>query len=158
MNPAGQGSVLLRRAVGCLAAAVVFALMWGPQEGTQADYGYAIRQSLLSPRIGVFLVIGVLAFLAITYWPSVKPFLTRPGAWPLAAGGATVLAAQTLLHWYDPVGDAKFGAVSSAVSDTSGLPALTTAFFGWLWSPVSRWPGAGVPPAGPGWPSAWSPP
>ena len=132
MNARSANSVLVRRAVGCFAGAIVAALMWGPQEGTQADYGFAIRKSLFGPRTIVFLVLGVLAFLGITYWPTVKPYLTRPGAWPLAAGGATVLAAQTLLHWYDPVGDAKFGAVSSAVSDTSGLPALTSAFFGWL--------------------------
>ncbi len=124
--------ILTRRAIGCFAAAIVFALMWGPQEGTQSNYAYAIRKSLFGPRIAVFLVMGVLAFLAITYWPSVKPYLTRPGAWPLAAGIATVIAAQTLLHWYDPVGDAKFGAVRGAVANTSGLNPLTTAFFGWL--------------------------
>ncbi len=132
MRGQGPAAIMLRRSLGCLAGAFVLALMWGPQEGTQADYGYAIRQSILTSRILVFLGIGVLAFLAITYWPTVRPYLTRPGAWPLAAGVATVLAAQTLLHWYDPVGDAKFGAVSTAVGDTSGLSALTTSFFSWL--------------------------
>jgi ABC-type branched-subunit amino acid transport system permease subunit len=36
------------------------------------------------------------------------------------------------MHWYDPVGDAKFSAVAGAVASTSGISPLTTAFFGWL--------------------------
>ncbi len=121
-----------RRLLACLAGSVVLALMWGPQEGSQADYGYAFRQAVLRPRIFVFLFIGVLIFLAISFWPRVVPYLTRPGVWPLVAGGITVLAAQTLMHWYDGAGDAKFGTVKAAVAASPGLSALAKAFFGWL--------------------------
>jgi ABC-type branched-subunit amino acid transport system permease subunit len=125
-------SPALRRLVACLAGSLVLALMWGAQEGSQTDYGFAFRQSILKPRVFVFLAIGVLVFLAISFWPRVVPYLARPGVWPLAAGGITVLAAQTLMRWYDPIGDAKFGTVATAVAHTSGLSPVTTAFFAWL--------------------------
>ena len=70
----------------CLAGALVLALMWGPQEGNFGNFWFAINQALFGPRILVFLALGVLAFLAITFWPKVVPFLTRPGVWPLVAG------------------------------------------------------------------------
>jgi ABC-type branched-subunit amino acid transport system permease subunit len=132
MNRYDERTVLIKRFFGCLAGGVVFALMWGPQEGNQNDYGYAFRQSVFKPRIFVFLAIGVLAFLAITYWSHFKGYLTRPGAWPLAAGAATVLAAMTLLHWEDSVGNAKFSDVASAAKDTNHLAFIASAFFGWL--------------------------
>ncbi len=59
----------MKRLLACLAGGVVLAMMVGPQEGSQTDYGYAFRKSVLEPRIVVFLGIGVLLFLAITYWP-----------------------------------------------------------------------------------------
>jgi ABC-type branched-subunit amino acid transport system permease subunit len=111
---------------------VVFALMWGPQEGNQNDYGYAFRQSVFKPRIFVFLGLGVLAFLAITYWARFKAYLTRPGAWPLAAGAFTVIAALTLLHWEDEVGNAKFSDVATAAAATKNLSFVAAAFFSWL--------------------------
>ena len=60
-------SVLVKRFFACLAGGVVLAMMVGKQEGSQTDYGYAFRKSVLEPRIVVFLGIGVLLFLAITY-------------------------------------------------------------------------------------------
>jgi len=121
-----------RRLLSCLLGSLVLALMWGPQEGSQTDYGFAFRQAILRPRVVVFLALGVLVFLGISFWPRVVPYLTRPGLWPLGAGAITVLAAQTLMHWYDAAGDAKFGTVATAVSKTAGISPLATAFFGWL--------------------------
>jgi ABC-type branched-subunit amino acid transport system permease subunit len=125
-------SVRLKRLVACLVGGVVLALMVGPQEGSQADYFYEIRKSVLSPRIVIFLAIGVVIFFAITYWPRIVPFLTRPGFWPLLSGALAVIAAMTLMHWYDPVGDGKFTATANVVSETSNISALATAFFAWL--------------------------
>ncbi len=107
-------------------------MMVGPQEGSQTDYGYGFRKSVLEPRIVVFLAIGVVLFFAITYWPTIVPFLTRPGFWPLLSGGLAVVAAITLMHWYDPVGDGKFSATATVVSKTPRISAITNAFFGWL--------------------------
>ena len=55
-------------------------MMVGSQEGSHTDYGYAFRQSVLDPRIFVFLVIGVLLFLAITFWPTLVPYLPGRGS------------------------------------------------------------------------------
>ena len=125
-------SPVFSRAMGCLALGFVLALIVGPQEGTQDDYGYAFRTAIFDPRIFVFLGIGVVVFLALTYWPRVRPYLRRPGVLPLAIGFITVVAAFTLLHWYDPLGDGKFGTVAAAVGKTPTVSALTTAYFGWL--------------------------
>jgi ABC-type branched-subunit amino acid transport system permease subunit len=125
-------SVLVKRLIGCLAGSLVLALMWGPQEGTPEDYGYAFHQAILRPRVFTFLAIGVLAFLAITFWPKVRPYLTRPGMPTLIAGAVSVIAAYTLLKWYDPVGSGKLGDVGNAVANTSGIGTLATWFFGWL--------------------------
>ena len=128
-------SVLVKRLLACLAGGVVLAMMVGSQEGSQTDYGYAFRKSVLEPRIVVFLGIGVLLFLAITYWPSIVPYLTRPGFWPLLSGALAVVAAITLMHWYDPAGDGKFRATADVVKRASNISALASAFFGWLaWS------------------------
>jgi ABC-type branched-subunit amino acid transport system permease subunit len=125
-------TVLLKRLLACLAGGVVLAMMVGPQEGSQTDYGYAFRKSVLEPRIVVFLAIGVLLFLAITYWPTIVPYLTRPGFWPLVSGALAVIAAITLMHWYDPAGDGKFSSTATVVRHASNISALATAFFGWL--------------------------
>jgi ABC-type branched-subunit amino acid transport system permease subunit len=125
-------TVLLKRLLACLAGGVVLAMMVGPQEGSQTDYGYAFRKSVLEPRIVVFLAIGVLLFLAITYWPTIVPYLTRPGFWPLLSGALAVIAAITLMHWYDPAGDGKFSSTATVVRHASNISALATAFFGWL--------------------------
>ncbi len=120
------------RLLSCLAGSVVLAIMVGPQEGTTADYGLTFRKQVLSPRIVIFLGIGVLLFLAMTYWPKIAPFMTRPGFWPLVSGGLAVVAAQALMHWYDQAGDGKFTATASAVANTGGISPLAGAFFAWL--------------------------
>lgn len=123
---------LLKRLLGCLAGGVVLAVMWGPQEGTTSDYGLAFREAVLAPRIGWFLALGVVVFALITFWPRIRPYLSRPGALPLFVGVVIVAAAQALLHWDDQVGDAKFGALAAAVTATPALSPLAAAFFGWL--------------------------
>ncbi|MEO6502761.1 MAG: branched-chain amino acid ABC transporter permease [Jatrophihabitantaceae bacterium] len=125
-------SDMLGRLLACLAGALVLSLMWGPQEGSFGNFWFAIKKGLFTPRVLVFLALGVLVFLAISFWPKVVPFLTRPGVWPLAAGALTVIASQTLMHWADQVGDAKFGTVASAVADTNGISPLASSFFGGL--------------------------
>jgi ABC-type branched-subunit amino acid transport system permease subunit len=128
-------TILLKRLLACLAGGVVLAMMVGSQEGSQADYFYGIHKSVLEPRIFVFLAIGVLLFLAITYWPRIVPYLTRPGFWPLLSGGLAVVAAITLMHWFDPAGDGKFSSTASAVGRIHGISPLAKAFFNWLaWS------------------------
>ncbi|MFL6161149.1 MAG: branched-chain amino acid ABC transporter permease [Jatrophihabitantaceae bacterium] len=124
-----QYRMLAKRLLGCLAGGLVLALMVGNQEGTQEDYGLAFREAVLSPRIVVFLLIGVLLFLVITFWPLVKPYLVRSGVRPLAVGGLTVVVSQTLLKWYDPLGDGKFKTLSDQAANTSGLSPLTRLFF-----------------------------
>jgi ABC-type branched-subunit amino acid transport system permease subunit len=127
-----QRTVLLKRLLACLAGGVVLAMMVGSQEGSQTDYGYAFRKSVLEPRIVVFLGIGVVIFLAITYWPTIVPYLTRPGFWPLVSGALAAIAAITLMHWYDPAGDGKFSSTATVVRHASNISALAKAFFGWL--------------------------
>ncbi len=124
-----QYLTLLKRLLGCLAGGFVLALMVGNQEGTQEDYGLAFREAVFSPRIIVFLLIGVLLFLAITFWPLVKPYLVRTGVRPLAVGGLTVIVAQTLMRWYDPLGDAKFNTLAAQAANTNGLSALAKLYF-----------------------------
>ncbi|MBV9922328.1 MAG: hypothetical protein JOY78_15970, partial [Pseudonocardia sp.] len=86
--------------------------MIGDQEGSQTDYGLTFRKQILAPRVFAFLALGVLLFLCVSYWPRIKPYLTRPGFWPLISGGLAVLASITLMHWFDQAGNGKFGAVS----------------------------------------------
>ena len=118
------------RLLACLAGGVVLAMMYGPQEGSSEDYGLAFHQAVLAPRILLYLGLGILAFLAITFWPVVRPYLTKPGSPSFLAGAVTVVASFTLLAWYDPIG--KLGDLSTAVADTNGLSFLTSAYFGWL--------------------------
>src|SRR3954447_6630658 len=108
--------------------------MIGNQEGTQEDYGFAFRQAIFHPRIFVFLGVGVLLFVLVTYWSVIRPYLTYPGAVPLAVGLVTVLASYQLLQWNDndAGGNTKLSALSSAVAATSGLSWVATTFFGWL--------------------------
>ena len=132
MNRAWWQHPLVSRFVACLAGGVVLAMMVGNQEGTTSSYSLAFRQAVLKPRIFLFLGIGVLLFLAITFWARLVPFLTRAGFWPLISGFLAVVAAQALMHWDDAVGDSKFSTVAHAVADTSSISALTSAFFAWL--------------------------
>jgi ABC-type branched-subunit amino acid transport system permease subunit len=123
----------LKRLLACLAGGFVLALMIGNQEGVQNDYSYAFRQAVFSPRIIIFLAIGVGVFFAISFWPLLRPYLGRPGVVPLAFGLATIIAADFLLKWFDPEGDGKLSTVAKAVGDTSGISSLAKAYFGWLW-------------------------
>lgn len=122
----------LKRLAACLALGIVMALMIGQHEGSQADYGYAIRQALFGPRVVVFLGIGVLVYLLITFWPRVTPYLMRPGVRPMTAGGLTVVASFMLLKWSDStqIDGGKLGTLGSAAKDTGALDFLTRAYFG----------------------------
>jgi ABC-type branched-subunit amino acid transport system permease subunit len=123
---------LVNRLLACLGGSLVLALMVGSQEGSQTAYGYEFRQSVLKPRVFVFLAIGVVIFFAITFWPKLVPYLKRPGLWPLFSGALAVVAAQALMDWYDQTGDAKFRATADAVDKSPGISALVSAFFDWL--------------------------
>ncbi|HTR69111.1 MAG TPA: branched-chain amino acid ABC transporter permease [Mycobacteriales bacterium] len=123
----------LRRLVACLFGGFVLALMVGNQEGSQNDFGESFNRATTIGRLSVFLLIGFLLFLALTFWPLIKPYLNRPGASTIAIGLVLVIVGMTLLRWYDPVG--KFSTVSSAVSHSHGVPPLARFFFspvGWV--------------------------
>ncbi len=129
-----QLSIHLKRLAGSLALGFALALMVGKHEGSQRDYGFAFREAIFAPRILIFLGIGVLVYVLVTFWPRVTPYLKRPGVRPLAAGALSVLAANSLLKWSDSgqIDGGKLGTLSSAARDTGGLDFLTRAFFGSL--------------------------
>jgi ABC-type branched-subunit amino acid transport system permease subunit len=134
VNRYGTTSELVRRLLACLGGGVVLAMMVGRQQGSRSDYGYGIRQALFSPRIVVFLVIGLLVFLAITFRGVVTPYVRRPGVRPLVIGVLVLVASFFLMHWYDPQGDAgKFGPLGDLVTATPQIAPLARIFFGWLW-------------------------
>jgi ABC-type branched-subunit amino acid transport system permease subunit len=126
----------LKRLIACLFGGFVLALMVGRQEGGQNDFGIAFREAIFGARIVVFLIIGLVIFVMITFWPRVVPYLTRPGVTPLGAGLLTVLAAQTVMNWYDPLasssGNGKFSGVGTAADASPNLSSLSVAFFDWL--------------------------
>jgi hypothetical protein len=68
------------RLMACLGGSVVLAMMVGRQQGSQQDYGLAFRESVLDVRIIGFLLLGVLAFLVITYREVVTPYVRRPSS------------------------------------------------------------------------------
>jgi len=111
-------------------------MMVGRQEGTLTDFGISFRQAVLSPRIVVFLLIGLVIFAMVTFWPRVVPYLTRPGISPLGVGLLVVLGGQTVMNWYDPLassnGDGKFSAVRTAATASPNLSSVAVAFFSWL--------------------------
>jgi ABC-type branched-subunit amino acid transport system permease subunit len=122
------------RAVACFFGAIVLAMMVGPQQGSQNDYGVGFRQSVLNPRIFAFLAVGALVFLAVTYRDLVQRYASRPGVRPLIAGVLVLLASYFLMRWYDPLGNnGKFAGFSDAVGQTGGISPLAKVFFGWLW-------------------------
>ncbi|CAN5408624.1 hypothetical protein BH10ACT8_BH10ACT8_07860 [soil metagenome] len=128
---------IAKRFIACIAGSLVLALMIGKQEGTQDDYGLAFRQAILSPRVVVFLLIGVGFFAALTYWASIKPYLLKTGMRPLLIGGLTVVIAQLLLKWLDPLGDGKLATVAGQAGNTDGLSPTAKLFFSyhlyWFW-------------------------
>lgn len=132
MKRESELSIHLKRLGGCLVLGFVLALMIGKQEGTQSDYGYAFRQAVFGPRILIFLGIGVLLYLLLTFQPRVTPYLQRPGVRPLVVGALSVLVANALLRWTDSgqVDGGKLGTLAKAAADTSSLDGLSRVFFG----------------------------
>ena len=121
------------RAIACLAGAIVLAMMVGSSSGTQTDFGLGFREHVLSARVIPFLIIGLVAWLAITYRPLITPYVARPGIRPLALGTLVLIASFFLMKWNDAVSDGKFGTVAGAVGQTGGLAPLAKAYFGYLW-------------------------
>jgi ABC-type branched-subunit amino acid transport system permease subunit len=121
-----------KRLAGCLALGVVLALMVGPQEGHQSDFGYAFRAAVFHPRIIVFLLIGVGIFVANLFWSRIVPYIVRPGVRPFVAGVASVVASYALLNWTDNtnLADGKLGTLAPLARETNGLGTLTRLFYG----------------------------
>ncbi len=129
MNEWLKGSAA-KRLLACLFGGFVLAIMIGDQEGSQDDFGISFRNAVSGVRLPLFLLVGVAIFFAVTFWPRLAPDIRRPGAVGVGSSFLAVLAAMTLMHWYDPIG--KFGALSDQVSLTSGLSILATTFFSWF--------------------------
>jgi ABC-type branched-subunit amino acid transport system permease subunit len=127
----------LKRLVACLFGGLILALMVGSQEGTlNGDFGIAFREAVLRPRVFIFLAIGFVIFLLVSFWPLAVPYLRRPGVAPLVSGGLTALIALTVLNWYDPISsqhnNSRFNTLRPLVAQTSSLGSLTKTFFDWL--------------------------
>ncbi len=131
-------NALIKRLLACLFGGIVLALMVGNQEGTFNDFGIAFRQALWRPRVFIFLAIGVVIFLLITFWPLVRPYIRRPGVASATGGLLVIIAAQTVMNWYDPLASltsGKFSDVRSAVDKTAKIGQITSWFFDWMaWS------------------------
>jgi ABC-type branched-subunit amino acid transport system permease subunit len=121
-----------KRLAGCLALGVVLALMVGPQEGNQSDFGYAFRAAVFHPRILVFLLIGVGIFVANLFWPRIVPYILRPGVRPFVAGVASVVASYALLNWTDntDLNDGKLGTLAPLARETQGLGSIARLYYG----------------------------
>ncbi len=124
----------LKRLLACLAAGVVLAVMYGTQEGSQTDLGISFREAIgianggFPLRLLVFLGVGLVLYVLVTFWGGISRYIHRPGALPLGIGTIVVLASQVLMNWYDP-STAKFKNIANA---TGGLAPLAAAFFTWL--------------------------
>ena len=121
---------MLKRLAACLFGGVILALMVGKQEGTiNADFGIATREALWDPRIFVFLAIGFVIFLLVTFWPLTAPYLFRPGIRPLGIGLLVIVIAQTVMNWYDPIAsgqkNGRFNTLRPIVDQTAALNGLT---------------------------------
>jgi ABC-type branched-subunit amino acid transport system permease subunit len=141
MKRESELSKQLKTLAGCLAVGLVLALMVGKQEGTQTDYGFAFRAAVFNPRIFIFLFIGVLLYLLITFWHRVTPYLKRPGVRPVALGAISVVAANALLRWTDSgdVDGGKLGTLSAAVRQTPSFDdGLARPYFGTI-VPGTAW-------------------
>jgi ABC-type branched-subunit amino acid transport system permease subunit len=125
-----RDAATLRRLAACLFGGFVLALMVGNQEGSQNDFGIAFREATSPLRLLAFLAVGFGAFLVLTFWSLIAPYVRHPGAVPVFAGLGVVLAGMTLTRWYDPVG--KLGPVSTAVGRSSGAPFLVSLYFSWF--------------------------
>jgi ABC-type branched-subunit amino acid transport system permease subunit len=121
-----------KRLAGCLVLGVVLALMVGPQEGHQSDFGYAFRTAVFHPRIIVFLLIGVGVFVANLFWSRIVPYLVRPGVRPFVAGVASVVASYALLNWTDNgnLSNGKLSTLAPLARETHGLSKIARIFYG----------------------------
>src|SRR3954452_4151224 len=121
-----------KRLAGCLVLGVVLALMVGPQEGHQSDFGYAFRTAVFHPRIIVFLLIGVAIFVANLFWSRIVPYIVRPGVRPFVAGVASVVASYALLNWTDNtnLNNGKLGTLAPLARQTPGLGSTARLFYG----------------------------
>jgi ABC-type branched-subunit amino acid transport system permease subunit len=126
----------IKRLAACLFGGLVLALMVGNQEGTiNADFGIAFREAMWHPagRMFIFMGIGVIGYLLITGWRYAVPYVKRPGVKPLGIGLLTVIVAQTVMNWYDPIappgGNARFSELRTAVQKTTAIASLTRWFF-----------------------------
>ncbi len=138
-EPTGIRAPWVTRLFACLFAGFVLSLMVGSQEGSNVSYSYGFVHSVYRPllfgflpRVTVFLVIGFLLFLAITFRSQVVPYLTRPGFWPFVSGSLAVLAALGTMQWDDAAGAAKFGDAATAAKTFPDLAPIAVAFFRWL--------------------------
>jgi ABC-type branched-subunit amino acid transport system permease subunit len=120
----------VKRFIACLFAGFVLALMIGPQEGTQTNFGISFSQATRPARLLIFLAIGAAIYLVVTFRPRLVPYIRRPGAVPVFSGFLAILVALVLMRWYDPVG--KFSAVTTAVGNSSGAPFLVSLYFSWF--------------------------
>jgi ABC-type branched-subunit amino acid transport system permease subunit len=123
-----------KRLIACEFGGLVLALMVGNQEGTLNDFGVSFREAVARPRVIVFLLIGFIIFLLITFWPLVRPYVRRPGVTGVISGLVVIVAALTVMNWYDPLasaGSGKFSDVRSAVDKTPSIGSVTAWFFDW---------------------------
>jgi len=140
----------LKRLLASLGGGFVFALMWGPQEGTNTgDFGIAFFQAMglrkshsmswhFPWRLLIFLALGVAVFLIVSTWRYVAPFVRSPGSLPLLLGFITILLSQTAMNWDDPLPtlvqgtpNPRFGSIHKVVAQTPQLSGLTNDFFQW---------------------------
>jgi ABC-type branched-subunit amino acid transport system permease subunit len=138
-EPTGLRAPWVTRLVACLFGGFVLSLMVGSQEGSNISYSYGFVHAVYRPlffgflpRVTIFLVIGVLLFLAITFRPQIVPYLTRPGFWPFVSGSLAVLAAIGTMHWDDAAGAGKFGDAATTAKTFPDLAPVAVAFFRWL--------------------------
>jgi ABC-type branched-subunit amino acid transport system permease subunit len=138
------------RLLACLGGGLVLAFMYGPQEGTiNGDFGIAFFQALglhkgtstawhFPVRAVLFLAIGLVLFILISFWRYVVPYLRSPGTRPILIGAVGVLIAQTVMNWWDPnqnyqnTSNSRFFTVKSVVSASPALSGITNDFFTWL--------------------------
>ena len=85
----------LRRLLACLLGGVILAIMIGKQEGTATDFGISFQKAVLHPRIFAFLAVGVVVYLAVTFWPLVRPYIRRPGVVPAVSGLVIVIVSSS---------------------------------------------------------------
>ncbi|HUP99175.1 MAG TPA: hypothetical protein VM093_01825, partial [Aeromicrobium sp.] len=125
--------ILVKRFVACLFGGFVLAIMYNHYEGAKTDFSYVFKKAVVSPRLIVFLLIGVLLFALITFWSLVKQYAQRPGVRPMFAGLIIVLLGQAVMNWYDEQADtqgaSKFSKIRTLVLDDDRVHDTTQWFF-----------------------------